>query len=176
MRVIAAQLWAHVLRVTLLSSFLAFACAAPAPAVVAPSAPPTHAVPRVVWPRFAEVQSWPTVSAPFVNRGHAGMGPLAVVRVSPEARVTYTHLVQESVLPDGAVVALFHVGTAQGPGSTYVMQKSAGVWSFMTLDGGGVESGNAVESGRASEACRRCHADGVADSLFGMPRRSTSAP
>ena len=176
MRAIAAQLWAHVLRVTLLCSFLALACASATPAVVAPSAPPTHTEPHAVWPRFAEVQSWPSVGAPFANRGHAGMGPLAVVRVSPEARDAYTHLVQESVLPDGAVVALFHMGTARGSSSTYVMQKSAGAWSFLTLDASGVENATPVESGRAGEACRRCHADAVADSLFGVPRRIMATP
>jgi hypothetical protein len=164
-----------VLRVTLLCSFLALAaCASQTRAVVVPSAPPAREEPRVLWPRFSEVQSWPTVGGPFANRGHTGMGSLAVVRVSPEAREAYTHLVQESVLPDGAVVALFHFDAANRASSTYVMQKRAGAWSFLMLDGAGVERANASETGRASEACRRCHADGVADSLFGVPRRSTS--
>jgi hypothetical protein len=161
----------------LLCSFLALsACASPPRAIVVPSTAPIAREPRVVWPRFAEVQSWPTISAPFANRGHAGTGSLAVVRVSPEAREAYTHLVQETVLPDGAVVALFHLDPANRPSSTYVMQKSAGTWSFLMLDAGGAESANPAETARASEACRRCHADGVADSLFGLPRRSTTAP
>lgn len=177
MRATPAQLWAHVLRVTLLCSFLALvACASQPHAVVAPSAPPTPAKLRTAWPRFAEVRSWPTVSVPFANTGHAGMGPLAVVRVNPEARDAYTHLVQESVLPDGAVVALFHLDAANRPSSTYVMQKSAGVWSFLTLDGSGIERADPVARGTTSELCRRCHADGVADSLFGVPHRSSAIP
>jgi hypothetical protein len=98
----------------------------------------------------------------------------AVVRVSPDARATYEHLVQDSVLPEGAVVALFHADADDTPRAIYVMEKLGGTWRFSTLDSEGGEQPFDAPSGQATERCRSCHADGVADSLFGVPRDSQS--
>jgi hypothetical protein len=168
---IPAQLGAQVLRVSLLCSVFVFgACASPAPVLnVAASTQPPH-VTRSVWPRFREVRSWPPVGEPFANRGHAGAGPVAVVRVSPEARERYAHLVRDSALPDDSVVALFHFEADQRPGPVYVMQKKAGTWRFLALDSEGAALAPPASTGQATAGCQGCHRDGVADSLFGAPR------
>jgi hypothetical protein len=86
------------------------------------------------------------------------------VRVSPDARDAYASLVTDTQLPDAALVALFHQnreGTERG--AIYVMEKRGAGWSFFGLD----RDGRAAEAG---DECARCHAAGVADSLFGLPR------
>jgi hypothetical protein len=79
-------------------------------------------------------------------------------------------LVRDSALPDDSVVALFHVGADQRPGPVYVMQKSAGTWRFLLLDPVGVVLAPGGPTGQATQGCQGCHADAVADSLFGVPR------
>ena len=128
--------------------------------------------PRVVWSRFAEVRSWPIVTEPFANTGHVGAGPRATVRVSPEARSIYEHLVRDSELPDGALVALFHELSPGHAGPVYVMEKSGGRWRFMTCQPDGTDLEPAELDPDSSRGCERCHSEGVADSLFGVPRRA----
>lgn len=172
MRRIRAQLGAQVLRVSLLCSvFVLGACGSPAPVAKVATSTRPPSVTRSVWPRFSEVRSWPPASEPFTNRGHAGAGPVAVVRVSPEARDSYAHLVRDSALPDDSVVALFHLEADQRPRQVYVMQKIAGAWHFLVLDPHGVVLTPAGSTGQATQACPGCHADAVADSLFGVPRQ-----
>jgi hypothetical protein len=159
---------ALVLRVSLLcSALLVLACGAPSraipPAPTPPPAPPP--VKREAWPGFAEVRSWPPAAAPFSEVGHAGAGRVAVVRVSPTAQPTYEHLTQDSVLPEGTVLALFHDEATARPGPVYVMEKRSGKWAFGRLGPDGTILGDAAELGR----CARCHRDGVADGVFGLP-------
>jgi hypothetical protein len=108
----------------------------------------------------------------FANDGHPGAGAQATVRVSPEARDAYARLVRDGSLPDGSVIAIFHELGPSGPaGPVYVMEKSAGVWRYLSLTGDGrleVAPGAAQKLG--PNACARCHEHGVADSLFGLPR------
>lgn len=106
---------------------------------------------------------------PFPNRGHWGEGPLAVVRASPDSRAAYERLVTDSVLPDGTVIALFH---ADGPrrGRVFVMEKERESWRYLAL----APSGVVLQQGDG--ACRTCHAGGVGDSLFGLPRPKQSSP
>jgi hypothetical protein len=150
----------------------AVACSAPAPAVRVP-APNAPARAKITpWARFAEVSAWPTVTeAPFPSQGHQAELPSARVRASPEAREAYAALVQDSVLPEGSVLALFHE-SADGVtrGAVYVMQKTGGSWQYLLLDAVGREGSGAIP-GR----CAGCHADAPADHLFGLPR-SRSAP
>jgi hypothetical protein len=118
----------------------------------------------VPWSRFAEIAAWPLAAEPFTNSGHPGAGDEAGVRVSPDARGPYAELVRDSVMPDGAVVALFHsdrVGTA---GSVYVMEKQGGTWSYRALTAQGVM----LEG--ATTRCQGCHQSAVGDELFGIPR------
>jgi len=166
------------LRVSLLSILVtALACSAELPQAPPPhSAAPRAPKPLVVWSRFAEVQGWPPVGEPFTNSGHAGAGARGVVRVSPEGRTAYEQLVSDSELPDGAVVALFHELAPGRPGPVYVMEKAGAVWRFSTCRADGTEFEPADAATASTAGCRRCHADAVADSLFGLPRRPASAP
>jgi hypothetical protein len=165
------------LRVSLLSILvLSLACSGQLPRTSAPrSAPAPAPKPRVVWSRFAEVQSWPAVGEPFANSGHAGAGTRAVVRVSPAARAAYGHLVKDSELPDRALVALFHELGPGRPGAVYVMEKVGAGWRFSTYRADGSELEPTQAASVSAEGCRRCHADAVADSLFGLPL-GTPAP
>jgi hypothetical protein len=94
------------------------------------------------------------------------------VRVSPDARPSYEHLVRDSALPDGALVAIFHDAGATGPeGPIYVMEKRAGAWQFSSVGpDGGVEATPGAAQNLAPGACAPCHQGGQADSLFGIPR------
>jgi hypothetical protein len=150
---------------------LAIACASDVPPQ-APTAAAHEEAPRERWSRFDEIKSYEPVNAtPFSTRGHLVKPSHAVVRVSPEAREQYLGLVTDSVLPDGAVIAMFHQsrdGATGGP--VYVMEKKASAWTFVALDPDG-----AVTSENLN-VCALCHRGGVADQLFGLPRslRSTT--
>ena len=93
---------------------------------------------------------------------------MAAVRVSPEARGVYERLVTDSVLPEGSVVALIH-GDANRPGRVFVMEKAAGTWRYRALTPTGVPA--LTPEG----PCQACHAGGVADFLFGLPRSRSPA-
>lgn len=164
-------------RVSVLSILVtALACTSARPEPAIPRTLPAPPKPRVVWSRWGEVQSWPSVGGPFPNAGHPGAGARAVVRVSPEARPSYEHLVRDSGLPDGTTVALFHELASGQPGAIYVMEKAGGAWQFSAWNADGSELAATDTAGASAGRCRRCHADGVADSLFGPPRRATSTP
>jgi hypothetical protein len=102
--------------------------------------------------------------------GHPGAGELATVRVSPNARPSYETLVSDSVLPEGAGVALFHGDRAGRPGVVYVMEKRGSTWSYLVLTAPGV-----VVEGTTAQ-CAGCHQSGVGDALFGLPRPKSAAP
>jgi hypothetical protein len=163
-------------RVSLLSILVtALACSAERPPTTPRQSPAASAPkPRVVWSRFAEIESWPVVGEPFTNSGHVGAGAEAVVRVSPDARAAYEHLVKDTELPDGAVAALFHELAPGRPGPVYVMEKGEGVWRFSSCRADGTECTPAATASTAG--CQHCHADAVADSLFGLPRRPVLIP
>jgi hypothetical protein len=156
-------------------AFVTLACAAAPPALPrsSPKAAPRSAPKRVIWDRFGELSSFPVAGEPFPNDGHPGAGARATVRVSPEALAAYRGLVTDSVLPDHAVVALFHDGgPGAPPGDVYVMRKTAGVWEYLRLGG----DGSLPPAPEAVSACRGCHAGGVADGLFGLPRAPGGHP
>jgi len=144
------------------------ACSTPAPITATPARAAPPAVTRLSWPRFAEVAAWPAVTdTALPNQGHDVAVGFARVHTNPEARDTYMGLVQDSVLPDGSVVALFHEsadGATRGP--VYVMEKAAGRWHYLVLDAEGHEEPTAK-----LDTCAGCHADATADQLFGLPRR-----
>jgi hypothetical protein len=93
---------------------------------------------------------------------------MAAVRVSPEARGVYERLVTDSVLPEGSVVALIH-GDANRPGRVFVMEKAAGTWRYRALTSAGIPAPT------PDSLCQECHAGGVADFLFGLPRSRAPA-
>jgi hypothetical protein len=125
---------------------------------------------RERWERFDEVASFPALNAvPFPTRGHLVKPSHAVVRASPEARADYLALVTDTVLPNGATLALFHEssdGTTKG--LVYVMEKKDAAWTFRVLDPEGRETQDNVA------VCALCHRGGVADQLFGLPRNLTT--
>jgi hypothetical protein len=133
---------------------------APAPLATIPPPPPSP------WPRFAEINELPTVSAePFPVQGHPDTPPFAIVRVTHAARQAYSRLVTDTVLPDGSVVAMIHqggAGTVLGP--VYVMEKVEGSWRYLALASDGVPI--PFDEG----GCAGCHAIAPADHLFGPPR------
>jgi hypothetical protein len=113
----------------------------------------------------------PVTAEPLRTQGHLDVPPFALTRVSPSARAAYLALVTDSTLPDDATVAMTHQPASGEPrGPTYVMERRAGQWRYLTLDGrGGIES----EDGRA---CGGCHAAAVAEGLFGPPRPKETPP
>ncbi len=161
------------MRVSLLSILVtALACSAERPETTPPRSPAALAPkPPLVWSRFAEIQSWPVAGEPFTNLGHVGAGAEAVVRVSPDARAAYEHLVKDSELPNGTIVALFHELGPGRAGLVYVMEKTNGAWRFSSYHPDGTELTAAEPANASTAGCERCHADAVADSLFGLPRR-----
>lgn len=122
------------------------------------------------WDRYEEVLSWPPAQQElFPSLGHLSARYSAIVRVDAAARDPYLKLVRGSVLPVGSIVAELHTDPRTGRrGPLFAMHKlGGGQWEYIVVDAQGLleERGNLP-------LCRRCHADGVADQLFGLPRRS----
>jgi hypothetical protein len=144
---------------------IAGACASEVPPAT-PSAPHPSPMPRERWSRYGELAGLsPVNESAFATRGHLVKPGYAVVRVSSEARESYLALVTDSLLPDRALVAMFHQsrdGAEKGP--VYVMEKRASEWSFVALDAEGYPIGENLA------VCALCHRGGVADHLFGLPR------
>jgi hypothetical protein len=145
------------------------ACASEVPPA-APSTPAATAAPREPWSRFAEVESWPALNdTSFATRGHLVKPSYARVRASAEAREVYAALVTDSVLPDGATIAMFHESRDGGEkGLVYVMEKKGASWMFLALDANGNPTSENVN------VCALCHRGGVADHVFGLPRTLTN--
>jgi hypothetical protein len=117
----------------------------------------------------------PVTSEPYRTQGHLNVPPFLVTRVSPEARDAYLSLVTDSVLPADAVVVTTHVEAADGgaagsTGPTYVMERRGGAWRYLVVDERG------LIRRQATRDCAGCHAAGVAEGLFGLPRPKTSPP
>ncbi|MCA9597960.1 MAG: hypothetical protein KC776_31830 [Myxococcales bacterium] len=141
----------------------------PGASVVAEGAPTRRAAkprPVVRWSALDDAESWPSVNdEPFTSRGHAGGRWTLSVRVSPNAREAYAALRPGAVMPEGAVIAAFHQDATRGkPGPIYVMEKKGGDWRFSR-----VRADGRVQEGSVA-LCARCHAEAVADHLFGLPR------
>jgi len=119
------------------------------------------------WEHFDEVRRWPSAhEKPFASLGHLSGRYSASVIVDPTARDAYRNLVTASSLPVGSVVAEFHQDSRTGhPGPVFAMQKLAeGRWEYLVVDPGGK-----VQQRGQLALCQRCHAEGVADQLFGLP-------
>jgi hypothetical protein len=144
---------------------LAFACTnASTNTPALPAVPEQPSVRREPWARFAEVMSWEVVSGPLPAQGHFTRHDRIAVRVSPDARDAYLAWVTDSSVPNGSVVAAFHTSAAGETGPSYVMLKEAFTWQYLVLGAQGV----LVEE--RPRGCDGCHADAVADRLFGPPR------
>jgi hypothetical protein len=120
------------------------------------------------WDRLEEVRSWPNAHAkPFVSLGHLSARYSASVKVDPASRDAYSNLVAASLLPVGTMIAEFHLAEPAGqPGPIFAMQKLAeDRWEYLVVDPGG-----RVQKRGQLDLCQRCHAEGIADHLFGLPR------
>lgn len=134
-----------------------------------PLAAPPEAPKPPVWPRFEEAQGWPVASEVSPSE-HLGNARTATIRVWPEAEATYRDLVPHTILPVGtAVLETLSRGPGDEPSGYFAMEKTADGWTYWALDAKG--RGNADTSG----LCQRCHAEAVADELFG-PRRAGTTP
>jgi hypothetical protein len=124
---------------------------------------------RVVarWELFETVKSWPVVNhEPFASPDHARGCCRARVRVSPASRESYLELVPDSRLEPGTVVASFlHDAATDRLRVVFAMQKDEDGWQYLSVR----SDGTLLAAGAVPE-CVRCHAEAVADSLFGLPR------
>jgi hypothetical protein len=130
--------------------------------------PSAHPPPPRRWNRYEEVLSWPPApEKPFPSLGHFSARYSAVVHVDASARDGYLNLVAGSLLPVGATVAELHTDPRTGqPGPLLAMHKiAANRWEYLVVDALG-----RIEERGELPLCQRCHADGVADHLFGLPR------
>jgi hypothetical protein len=125
------------------------------------------------WTRLDEVAAWPTVYPhPFASLGHASVRYTIDVRVDSTARDRYAALLPGTVLPKGTLIAAFHHDPERGQrGPIYVMEKTGSGWEFSIVDADG-----RVRQRGALELCARCHAEAVADQVFGLPAKDRAAP
>jgi hypothetical protein len=122
-----------------------------------------------VWPAFGESRTWPAVNQePFLSEGHGVRNYLAVVRASPQARDPYLRLGPGTVLDPGSVLVEAAKDTAGSrPDELFVMEKLADqTWRFLVVSNEGT-----IDAAAGVTLCQRCHAEAVADCLFGVPRR-----
>lgn len=129
----------------------------PRTTTVAPAPPPPK------WHRFSDVASWPPQTRPFRTE-HLTGARWAVTHASPEAASAYATLVAGATLPDGSalVQALSETEGAE-PVEFLVMERSAGTWDYLALDG----DGRRAESLEPA-LCRRCHQEAPSDEVFGV--------
>lgn len=136
---------------------------------VLPRSAPQEAPSPPVWARFEEAQGWPVVSEVSPSE-HLGTARTATIRIWPAAEATYRDLVPHTILPDGtAVLEALSRRAGDEPSRYFAMERTAEGWTYWALDAKG--RGNPDTSG----LCQRCHAEAVADELFG-PRRSGATP
>lgn len=153
----------------LLAAGLLVACAPSGPP--APTAKPLASTEpaRPVWPQFARLQQLPVVAQGGVESGgHAADSYSLQVRVSGDAQQAYLSLTQGSALPAGSLVAQAHRDASGHAGPIFVMlkdQRPPEDWSYLVLDA----DGHVLRQGALPD-CARCHAEAVADRLFGPAR------
>lgn len=123
------------------------------------------------WTELQTASGWEAAGPEFLSQGHAAGRYLATVRVSPEAMEAYRRLVTGFSVPTGAWVVKFHRDAkSEEPGPVYAMHKAQSGWEFLVVDPGG-----AIRERGALPLCQRCHAEAVADHLFGVARAKTPA-
>ena len=119
-----------------------------------------------------DLQAVRPVGKAFVSRGHfAGRWP-AEIAVNETALEPYTHLAASSRFSVGSVLVKKHASTSSSaPGPTFVMTKrdsgfypEGGDWEYLVLDA----EGRLEDRGKLA-LCARCHAEGNADWVFGLP-------
>jgi hypothetical protein len=120
-----------------------------------------------IWPKLEQSMRWPQVEHATTG-GHSGQLYTAGVRVNPSSIASYQNLVAGTVLPAGTTLVQSHQDARGKAGPIYVMEKTETGWSFSELDA----TGHIQRTGPLVD-CARCHAEAVADSVFGPSRPST---
>jgi cytochrome c553 len=144
----------------------ASACAAQsAPAQLPEAQPRTQPRPpqTVPWPDATRLRDLVSVGE-YVSSEHFGRPLRVTVKVTPRSTGPYGELVTQSALDTGTIVATEHHTPSGALWATLVMLKGADGWDFIQLDA----SSRRVKADAAS--CARCHAEGRADHLFGLPK------
>jgi hypothetical protein len=124
------------------------------------------------WPAFDESKSWPAVNEePFLSEGHGTRNHLATVRANPVARRTYLGLGPGVAVDPGSVLVEALTDRSKSrPDELYVMEKLGdGTWRFLVVAADGT-----IDTAAGTALCQRCHAEAVADELFGLPHRLDS--
>ena len=99
------------------------------------------------------------------SRGHGAARWTIEVRVSPDSRSLYAELLPGTIFPEGTLIAAFHHDPARGrAGPIYVMEKARSGWQRSVVDPDGARRADAE-----LHLCGRCHAEAVADQVFGLP-------
>ena len=174
---------AHLARAAASPWYLAYAvaaCAASGPAALSgdrsveppeesdrPAMDAGNQAARARWERFDEARSWPAArDEPYVSRGHPPGYFLATVRVTPDSLTAYQNLTAGTKMAEGTVIVQFQQDPQQGVGGpVFVMSKvSQADWEFMVVDPEGW-----IHDRGEIPLCARCHAEAVADELFGLP-------
>jgi len=124
--------------------------------------------PPRVWPAFGEWRTWPAVNEePFLSEGHGTRNYWASVRANPGARETYLGLRPGAALDPGSILVEALTDRSKSrPDELYVMEKLGDrTWRFLVVSVDGT-----IDAAAGTALCQRCHAEAVADGLFGLPR------
>ncbi len=135
---------------------------------------PERAAPdaSVKWETMAEIGTYRPMGRPFISRGHFAGRWKAQVLVNAPASPIYTGLRSSARFPAGAVLVKQHTDKQSGaPGPLFAMVKheagyfpDGGDWEFVVTDSNGW-----IEDRGPLAMCARCHAEGNADWVFGLP-------
>jgi hypothetical protein len=124
------------------------------------------------WEGMNDLESFRPKGQPFLSRGHFVGEWKAQVSTSSEAAPIYAGLVKASRFPVGSVLVIKHSRKDSGsPGPIFVMVKretgffqAGGDWEYIVTDSDGW-----IEDRGPLTVCARCHAEAVADWVFGLP-------
>jgi hypothetical protein len=124
------------------------------------------------WEGMSELASFRPTGQPFLSRGHFAGQWKAQVSTNAAAAAIYTGLVQASRFSVGSVLVTKHNKKDSGAaGPIFVMVKrepgffqAGGDWEYIVTDSDGW-----IEDRGPLTLCARCHAEAVADWVFGLP-------
>jgi hypothetical protein len=122
-----------------------------------------------------DLQSVRPVGKAFVSRGHFAGRWTAEIAVNEAAKDVYVSLAPSSRFSVGSVLVKKHALTSSSaPGPTFAMAKrdpgfypEGADWEFIVIDADG-----RLEDRGKLVLCARCHAEGNADSVFGLPEQA----
>jgi hypothetical protein len=126
-----------------------------------------------------DLQSVRSVGKQFLSRGHFAGRWTAEIAVNDTAMQLYTNLAASSRFGVGSVLVKKHASTSsRAPGPTFAMAKrdagffpEGGDWEYIVL----AADGRLEDRGKLA-LCARCHAEGNADRVFGLPQEAREPP